>query len=147
MAENLQVGELVSYVEPSGAELSGLVVEIRRTDCRVLNLDSERSYWIPQAPIRRGTSTIRKGSATSLLSSLVLHLEGVQLEVERTRDGCIQAQIGCVSLDADGIDQIRNYFGSSLRSLRILPGGLGKIILVVEFLPARGNSSSVQDPD
>ncbi len=144
MAENLQVGELVSYVESPGEELGGLVVEIRRTDCRVLNLDSDRSYWFPQTHLRRGTSTIRKGSATSLLSSLVLHLDGVQLEVERTRDGGIQAQIGCRSLDADGVDQIRNYFGSSLRTLNILPGGLGKIILVVEFLPSRGNSSSTE---
>ena len=142
MSQDLQVGELVSYVEPAGGELGGLVVEIRRTDCRVLNLDSDRSYWIPQTHIRRGTSTIRKGSATSLLSSLVLHLEGVQLEVERTDAGAVRAQIGCASLDADGVDQIRRYFGTSLRSLRIQPGGLGKIILVVEFLPSGGNDST-----
>jgi hypothetical protein len=142
VAENIQVGELISYVESPGKELGGLVVEIRRTDCRVLNLDTDRSYWIPQTHIRRGTSTIRKGSATSLLSSLVLHLQGVQLEVERTRAGAIQAQIGCASLDADKVDQIRDYFGSALRALRILPGGLGKVILVVEFLPSEGTDSS-----
>ena len=118
------------------------MVEIRRTDCRVLNLDTDRSYWIPQTHIRRGTSTIRKGSATSLLSSLVLHLEGIQLEVERTDSGAGRAQIGCRSLDADGVDQIRSYFGESLRNLQIQPGGLGKIILVVEFLPSGGKGSS-----
>ena len=142
MSTKLQVGELVSYVEPSGEELGGLVVEIRRTDCRVLNLDAERSYWLPQSHLRRGTRTIRKGSATSLLSSLVMHLEGMQLEIERTSGGSIRAQIGCASLDAESVDQIRSYFGDTLRELRILPGGLGKIILRVEFLPSEGKSSS-----
>ncbi len=142
MAKDLQVGELVSYRDSPGNELGGLVVEIRRTDCCVLDLERDRSYWIPQTHLRRGTSTIRKGSATSLLSSLVLHLQGVQLEVERTDQGAVRAQIGCPSLDADGVDQIRNYFGASLRGLRITPGGLGKIILEVEFLPAAGNDSS-----
>ena len=136
LSTSVRVGELVSYVEPSGEELAGLVVEIRRTDCCILDLDAERSYWLPNAHLLRGARAIRKGSATSLLSSLVLHLEAVNLEVEHVSDGAIRAQIGCRSLDADGIDAIRRYFGAALRTLRILPGGLGKIILLVEFLPS-----------
>ncbi len=145
MSTKLQVGELVSYVEPTGEELGGLVVEIRRTDCRVLNLDADRSYWLPQSQLRRGTRTIRKGSATSLLSSLVLHLQGMQLDVERVAGGSIRARIGCASLDASDVDQIRAYFGEMLRELRILPGGLGKIILGVEFLPSEAKTSSSGD--
>ena len=140
----LNVGEVVSYQEPSGEEMAGLVVEIRRNDCRVLDLDRERSYWLPQAHLNRGARTIEKGSATSLLSSLVLHVNGSVLEVERVGGGDVRAQIGCPELDADGVDQIRKYFGDSYRSLRILPGGLGKIYLVVEFRPrsARGDRAA-----
>lgn len=136
MAARLQVGELVSYVESGGEEVAGLVVEIRRSDCRVLNLDSEHSYWLPQSHIRRGARSIRKGSVTSLLSSLVLHLEATQLEVDRTPGGTIRAQIACAGLDADGVAQIRRFFGEDYRSLRIAPGGLGKIYLILEFAPS-----------
>ena len=135
MGVRLKVGELVSYIEEPGKEVAGLVVEIRRVDCRVLNLDADRSYWLPRSHLRRGTRSIRKGSATSLLSSLVLHLEGTGVEVERDPGGVIRVQIGCPELDADGVDQIRRYFGDRFRGLHITPGGLAKIMLTVEFVP------------
>ena len=138
MATGLRVGELVSYVEGSGPEVSGLVVEIRRTDCRVLDLDSDRSYWLPQTHMRRGASSIRKGSAQSLLSSLVLHLDGTELEVEDASHGAIRARIACEGVDADEVDRVREYFGPALKSLHVAPGGLGKVFLVVEFVPASG---------
>ncbi len=135
MGVKLQVGELVSYAEEPGQEVAGLVVEIRRYDCRVLNLDADRSYWLPRTHLRRGARSIRKGSATSLVSSLVLHLEGTELEVEQDAQGVVQAQIGCRGVEADGLDQIRRYFGDRLRGLRVAPGGLAKIFLIVEFVP------------
>ena len=135
MNKRVRVGELVSYVDPEGAEVAGLVVEIRRSDCRVLDLDSDRSYWFLMTHLSRGARMIRKGSATSLLSSLVLYLEGSKLEVERDPQGIVQARIGCPGIDADGMDQIRGYFGAGLRTLEVQPGGLGKIWLAVEFVP------------
>ena len=141
MGRSLRVGELVSYADDTGEDVGALVVEIRRSDCRVLELDTERSFWLPQTHLRRGAPSIRKGSATSLLSSLVLHLDGLELEVERIAGGAFRAQIGCRSLEADDVDRIRRYFGPSLRSLRILPGGLGKVLLTVEFAPTPENHS------
>jgi len=132
----LRVGEVVSCREAAGEELAGLVVEIRRSDCRILDLDRDLSYWLPQTHLTRGARTIRKGSATSLLSSLVLHVGGSVLEVERVASGVVRAQVGCPEIDVDGVEEIRRYFGGAFRGLRILPGGLGKIFLVVEFLPA-----------
>ncbi len=136
MGGGVRVGEVVSYLEEPGQEVAGLVVEIRRTDCRVLNLDSDRSYWIPQTHLHRGARSIRKGSATSLLSSLVLHLGGTELEVERDAEGRLRAQIACPGLDAEAVDQVRSYFGAALVGLRIAPGGLGKIYLVLDLVLA-----------
>ena len=133
--ERVRCGELVSYVDPEGVEVAGLVVEIRRSDCRVLDLDSDRSYWLLMTQLSRGARMIRKGSATSLLSSLVLYLEGSQLEVERDPQGVVHARIGCPGIDADGMEQTRRYFGAGLRTLEVQPGGLGKIWLAVEFVP------------
>ena len=133
--KRVRVGELVSYVDPEGVEVAGLVAEIRRSDCRVLDLDSYRSYWFLMTHLSRGARMIRKGSATSLLSSLVLHLEGSELEVERDPQGAVHARIGCPGIDADGMEQIRRYFGAGLRTLEVQPGGLGKIWLAVEFVP------------
>jgi hypothetical protein len=132
----LGVGELVSYLEPGGGEVAGLVVEIRRRDCRVLDLDADRSYWLPVAHLRRGARSVRKGSATSLLSSLVQHLEGSEIEVERDAAGVVRAQIACAEIDAGRIDAIRRYFGDGFRSLTVLPGGLAKVWLAVEFVPS-----------
>jgi hypothetical protein len=134
LGAGLKVGELVSYAGDSGREVAGLVVEIRRTDCRVLDPDSDRAFWLPQSHLRRGARSIRKGSAASLLSSLVLHLEGTELEIEKDPRGGTRAQIACAGLDGDAVDRVRRYFGAGFRNLRILPGGLGKVYLVVEFV-------------
>jgi len=114
--------------------VAGLVVEIRRRDCRVLDLDRDRSCWLRMAHLRRGARSIPRGSATSLLSSLVLHLDGSRLEVERDEDA-VAARIACGGIDADGIDRVRRYFGEGLRGLELQPGGLAKIWLVVRFRP------------
>ncbi|MGD8376056.1 MAG: hypothetical protein PVF68_07940 [Acidobacteriota bacterium] len=135
MKSRVRVGELVSYVEPDGPEVAGLVVEIRRSDCRVLDLDRDRSYWLLMAHLRRGARTIARGSATSLLSSLVLHLDGSQLEVERDEHGMVAARIACRGIDAEGMERVRRYFGGRLEGLEVQPGGLGKIWLAVRFLP------------
>jgi len=123
----------VSYAAASGPEVAGLVVEIRRTDCRVLDLEADRSLWTPQAHLRRGSSRVRRGSATSLLSSLVLHLEGSEIEVERIAQAGIRALIAVPGIDADEIDAVRRFLGAALRSIRIQPGGLGKVYLAIEF--------------
>jgi len=133
MRPSVRVGDLVSYAGPDGPEVAGLVVEIRRTDCRVLDLEADRSLWLPQSHLRRGSSRVRMGSTTSLLSSLVLHLEGTEVEVERIAQGGIRALIARPGIDADEIDAVRRFLGGTLRSIRIQPGGLGKIYLAVEF--------------
>jgi len=143
MRPSVRVGELVSYTGSDGPEVAGLVVEIRRTDCRVLDLESERAIWLPQSHLRRGARQVRMGSATSLLSSLVLHLEGTEIEVERIAQGGTRALIAVPAIDADAIDEVRRFLGATLRSIRIQPGGLGKIYLAVEFAPRDATSAPV----
>ena len=133
----------MSYAGAEGPEVAGLVVEIRRTDCRVLDLESDRALWLPQSHLRRGARHVRMGSATSLLSSLVLHLQGTEIEVERIAQGATRALIAVPVIDADEIDEVRRFLGETLRSIRIQPGGLGKVYLAIEFAARDATSPPV----
>ncbi len=140
-ADELRVGDLVTCaadlldVASTDDQRIGLVLESRRSTCRLFFPDLGHGLWLTRTHIRR--VTIESGNPHRLnafrLHHLLELLGGSEADVEEPARETIVFTIFHEHIDLKLLETIRDYLGDECVSLNIRPRSMSKIATEIEL--------------
>jgi len=138
MANGIEFGEVVK-VRPGAAGSSvtlGVVAERRKTDCRVIDLRSQRSAWVSLRDVAPVAAAPGVASLEFEISGILSLLGATEMEFSMApgKEARLAASHGAITPGA--LDTLRSHLGSRLRTCVIRPRGMHRIQTVIEFTPA-----------
>lgn len=131
----LRVGDLVTCgadlldVVSTDQQRIGLVLEERRSTCRLFFPDLVQGLWLTRSHIRR--VSIESGDPHRLsayrLRHLIELLDGTEADVEEPAEETIVFTVFHEQIDLPLLETIRSYLGEDCVSLKIRPRSMSRI--------------------
>ena len=136
-AENIHVGDFVScrskYYRDQ-LEISadpGLVIEIKRSNSKVLYPDEKRC-WLPREMITRVKPEPAHAPFLQKLNFLLKRVHAHECEIVSSEEfHRLSVQID--GIDAPAVDDIRTFLGDSYISLNVVPEGMAFMQVEIKF--------------
>ena len=136
-AENIHVGDFVScrskYYRDQ-LEISsdpGLVIEIKRSNSKVLFPDEKRC-WLPRETITRVQPDTGYAPFLQKLNFMLKRVHAHECEIVSV-DDVNRLSIQIDGIDAAAVDEIRNFLGDKYLSLMIVPEGMAFMQVEIRF--------------
>ena len=140
MSDAFQFGDLVVAAPGSFAgspesddEPAGLIAELRRSDCRVLDVVTGRSAWVPLAALRHAPEALTRGTLQERIHGLLTLLGADEIEFSTPEPGMHRLLAGHGALLPETVDRVRDALGADLNRYVIRPQGMRRIQSVLEF--------------
>ena len=136
-AENIHVGDFVacrSKYHRDQLEITndpGLVIEIKRSNSKVLFPDDKRC-WLPRESITRTKPEAGYAPFLQQLNFLLKRVRAHECEIV-TSDDIHRLSIQIDGIDAAALDDIRGYLGKSYLSLSVVPEGMAFMQVEIRF--------------
>ena len=111
----------------------GIVVEVRRSDSRVLFLDTGRSLWTPVPDLEPVEAESTRGTLEAQVTGLLELLGGIEMEFVSPAPNRHRLIVTHRSLTPDTIDQVRGALGGALHKYIIRPAGMHRLQTILEF--------------
>ena len=136
-AENIHVGDFVtcrSKYHRDQLEISnapGLVIEIKRSNSKVLYPDDKRC-WLPRETITRVQPQPEYEPFLQQLNFLLKRVHAHECEIV-TSDDVHRLSVQIDGIDASAVDDIRSFLGNHYLSLTIVPEGMAFMQVEIRF--------------
>ena len=119
------------------ADRAGIVVEVRKSDARVLYLDPDRSVWLPLPSLRPAAPGELARTALALPADLTRALQGHALEAitDPAAPGRLRLIIGHGSIPVGLLDEIRRSHAGRIGAWTLRPAGLHKMESIIDIGP------------
>ena len=136
-AENIHVGDFVkcrsSYYRSQLeiADEPGLVIEIKRSNSKVLYPDEKRC-WLPREMATRVKPEAEFAPFLQQLNYLLKRVHAHECEIV-TSEGIHRLSVQIDGIDAATVDDVRTYLGDSYISLSVVPEGMAFMQLEIKF--------------
>jgi hypothetical protein len=135
--ENIHVGDFVrcrSKYHRSQLEITedpGLVIEIKRSNSKVLYPDDKR-VWLPREMTTRVRADAGYAPLLQKLNYLLKRVHAHECEFVAGSD-IHRLSVQIDEIDAAVVDDIRSYLGNDYLSLRVVPEGMAFMQVQIEF--------------
>lgn len=139
MPKDLHVGDLVAPRDQVKSRTVGLgsdagvVIEIRRSDCKIFNPETRRSFWMERNQLVLLRVVSGERSIPAKMNRLLRCLEATECELHPLPDGVFQLDVCHGGMDLALLDEIRQFMNEDLVGLSIEPQGMGAIKTIIQF--------------